>query len=67
MAYDVQTRATLLLRLRDQADDDSWSEFADIYTPLIFGYCQRRELRHADIADITQEVMRSVSIALAKG
>jgi RNA polymerase sigma factor (sigma-70 family) len=67
MAYDVQTRATLLLRLRDQADDDSWSEFADIYTPLIFGYCQRRELKHADIADITQEVMRSISISLAKG
>lgn len=65
-ADPLLTRQTLLLRLRDQADQESWGEFADIYTPLLYAYCQKRELRHADIADIVQEVMRSVSLALAK-
>jgi len=58
------TRQTLLIRLRDSADDESWAEFAEIYTPLMYGYCQKRELRREDSADIVQEVMRSVSLAL---
>ncbi len=60
----LHTRETLLLRLRDSADDASWAEFAEIYTPLMYAYCQKRELRREDIADIVQEVMRSVSLAL---
>ena len=60
------TRHTLIHRLRDSADEASWAEFAKVYTPLLYSYCQKRELRHADIADIVQEVMRSVSLALAK-
>ena len=58
------TRQTLLIRLRDSADDASWAEFAEIYTPLMYGYCQKRELRRDDIADIVQDVMRSVSLAM---
>ena len=58
------TRQTLLIRLRDSADDASWAEFAEIYTPLMVAYCRKRELRHADTSDIVQNVMRSVSLAL---
>ncbi len=64
MHDDLSTRATLLLRLRDRADDTSWAEFAEIYTPLLYGYCQKREIGHADSSDIVQEVMRSVSLAM---
>ena len=60
------TRQTLIVRLRDSADDSSWAEFAEIYTPLLYAYCQKRELRHADAADIVQDVMRSISRALGK-
>lgn len=60
----IQTRETLLLRLRDCGDGVSWEEFAEIYTPLLYRYCQKREIRPHDIADIVQEVMRSVSIAM---
>lgn len=62
---ELPTRQTLLLRLRDRADDASWAEFAEIYTPLLYAYCQKREISHADSADIVQEVMRSVSLAMA--
>ena len=58
------TRETLLLRLRDVADEDSWAEFAEIYTPLLYAYCQKREIKHADAADIVQEVMKSVAKAM---
>jgi len=64
MPDEILTRETLLLRLRNKADDASWAEFAEIYTPLLYAYCQKRELKHADAADIVQDVMRSVSLAM---
>jgi RNA polymerase sigma factor (sigma-70 family) len=64
MPDEVLTRETLLLRLRNKADNASWAEFAEIYTPLLYAYCQKRELRHADSSDIVQEVMRSISLAM---
>ncbi|MEM9018915.1 MAG: sigma-70 family RNA polymerase sigma factor [Verrucomicrobiota bacterium] len=60
----VHTSATLLFRLRDPADNESWSQFADIYCPLLYDYCRRRGLAHPDRADVVQEVMRSVSLAM---
>lgn len=61
---ELHTRETLLIRLRDSADDSSWAEFVEIYTPLLYGFCRKRELKHADTADIVQNVMRSVSLAM---
>lgn len=58
------TRATLLIRLRDKTDDASWEEFVEIYTPLLYAYCQKREIKAADIADIVQNVFRSISLAI---
>lgn len=54
----------MLLRLRDPADDASWTEFAEIYTPLLYGYCKKRGIQQADAADIVQDVMRSVALAM---
>lgn len=58
------TRATLLIRLRDKTDEASWGEFVEIYTPLLYAYCQKREIKPADIADIVQNVFRSISLAI---
>jgi RNA polymerase sigma-70 factor (ECF subfamily) len=58
------TRATLLIRLRDKTDESSWAEFVEIYTPLLYAYCQKREIKPADIADIVQNVFRSISLAM---
>ena len=65
MSHDpLPTRQTLLIRLRDAGDQQAWEEFVEIYTPLVFRYCRKRELGEADVADIVQEVMRSVSLAM---
>ena len=61
---EILTRETLLLRLRDQGDQVAWEEFVEIYTPLLYNYCKKRELAHADASDIVQDVMRSVSLAM---
>ena len=59
-----QTRETLLIRLRDPGDEASWNLFAEIYTPLFYGFCVKRGLQHADAADVIQEVMCSVARAI---
>ncbi len=61
---ELNTRATLLLRLRDRSDQDSWAEFVEIYTPLLYAYCQKREINSTETADIVQDVFRSISLAI---
>lgn len=58
------TRPTLLIALRDPANDTAWQEFVHLYTPLIFGYCARRTPQEADAADVTQEVLKTVVRAI---
>ena len=61
MADMPTTRASLLVRLRDAADEGAWREFVRFYAPLIYAYARRRQLQDADAADVTQEVLRSVA------
>jgi RNA polymerase sigma-70 factor (ECF subfamily) len=56
----VDTRASLLARLRDPADDASWRTFVDLYGPIIVGYCRRLGLQDADAADVAQDVLTGV-------
>lgn len=60
------TRPSLLLRVRDPHDESAWSQFVEIYTPLIFGYCRSRGLQDGDAADVAQESMRAVAKAIGK-
>jgi RNA polymerase sigma factor (sigma-70 family) len=60
------TRPSLLLRVRNVSDDAAWSQFVEIYTPLIFRYCSSRGLQEAAAADVAQETMRAVARAIAK-
>jgi RNA polymerase sigma-70 factor (ECF subfamily) len=55
------TRPSLLLRLRDASDSDSWEDFARVYGPVIRGYCRRRGLQQADADDVVQEVLGQVA------
>jgi RNA polymerase sigma-70 factor (ECF subfamily) len=52
--------------LRDVDDMEAWSEFVRLYTPLVFGHCQRHGLQDADAADVAQEVMRVAARAMPK-
>ena len=60
------TRPSLLLRVRDLNDDVAWSQFIEIYTPLVFGYCRGRGLQEGDAADVAQESMCAVARAIGK-
>ena len=58
------THPSLLVRLRDREDDRAWTEFVEIYTPLIEGLARRKGLQAADAADLVQEVFGAVARAI---
>jgi RNA polymerase sigma-70 factor (ECF subfamily) len=60
------TRASLLLRLRDPADERAWTEFTEIYGPFIRRLARRRGLQDADADDVVQEVFRTVAAAIER-
>jgi len=64
MSQSPNTRPSLLVRIRDPRDGLAWSQFVDIYAPLVYGYARKCGLQDADAADVTQEVLRSVSSAV---
>jgi RNA polymerase sigma-70 factor (ECF subfamily) len=59
------TRPSLLLRVRDHNDSAAWERFVTAYTPIVFGFCRKRGLQAADAADVAQDVMQSISQAVA--
>jgi RNA polymerase sigma-70 factor (ECF subfamily) len=60
------TRPSLLIRLRDRRDHPAWSQFVDVYQPLIHGFARKHGLQDADAADLAQEVLRAVATAIER-
>src|SRR5262245_14882072 len=60
------TRASLLVRLRDPRDAPAWSEFVDVYAPLVYRFACKQGLQDADAADLTQETLRAVAGAVGR-
>ena len=58
---ELRTRPSLLMRIRDRNDEESWRTFVMIYAPLIYRYCCRHGLQDADAADLSQEVLEKVA------
>jgi len=58
---DQTTRPSLLLQIRDAQDLQAWTQFAEIYAPLIHRFAGRNGLQSADASDLTQEVMSAVA------
>ena len=58
------TRASLLVQIRDGANDGAWREFTTLYGPVIYGFARKRGLQDADAADLMQDVLRSISSAI---
>jgi RNA polymerase sigma factor (sigma-70 family) len=67
MSQPPDTRASLLVRLRDARDAPAWSQFVAVYAPLVHGYLRKQGLQDADAADVTQEVLRTLAGALRRG
>jgi RNA polymerase sigma factor (sigma-70 family) len=59
-----ETRASLLVRLRDCADQEAWAEFVEIYRPVIYRLACRKGLQHADADDLAQQVLVAVASAV---
>jgi RNA polymerase sigma factor (sigma-70 family) len=60
------TRLSLLVRLCDARDDGAWSQFVEIYAPLVYGFARKHGLQDADAADLTQDVLQAVSGAIRR-
>jgi RNA polymerase sigma-70 factor (ECF subfamily) len=66
MCKPPATRFSLLVRLRDPRDERAWSEFVEIYGPLVHQLARRRGLQDADAAEIVQDVFRAVAGAIER-
>ena len=58
------TRRSLIVKLRDPADEAAWTEFMTLYEPLVYRLARRKGLQDADANDLCQEVFRDVSQAI---
>ncbi len=56
----AETSITLLQRLRDAPDEESWRRFVDLYAPLIRGWLRRYAVHEQDAEDLAQEVLAVV-------
>jgi RNA polymerase sigma factor (sigma-70 family) len=57
----LPTRASLLSRLKDWSDDESWREFYSLYKCLICATALKAGLTEAEAEDVVQETMLSVA------
>ena len=53
----MQTSHTLLERVRDRSDENSWSEFDEIYRPYIFKIVRRMNFTHEESEDMCQSIL----------
>jgi DNA-directed RNA polymerase specialized sigma24 family protein len=53
----LNTRPSLLARIRDAQDAVSWQLFVNIYAPVIYRFCRHKGLQDANAADVTQETL----------
>jgi RNA polymerase sigma-70 factor (ECF subfamily) len=56
----METRGSLLVRIRDPNDGQAWSDFVSLYAPLLHAYAVKCGLQDADAADVAQETLRHV-------
>jgi RNA polymerase sigma factor (sigma-70 family) len=51
------TRETLLIRVKNQHDDQSWEDFVFYYKKFIYIICRRMGLKHHDSEEVVQKVL----------
>lgn len=66
MTESPETRASLILRLRDRADQQAWGEFVEIYQPVVYRLARYKGLQHADAEDVVQQVLSAVAGAIER-
>lgn len=58
------TSVSLLVRVRDPADEEAWREFESRYAELVMRYCLRRGVQPMDAEDVRQQVWINLSKGL---
>jgi RNA polymerase sigma factor (sigma-70 family) len=66
MSLPPETRASLLLRVRDPADQAAWTEFVEIYRPVILRLARHKGMQAADAEDVAQRVLVSIARAVQR-
>jgi RNA polymerase sigma-70 factor (ECF subfamily) len=62
----IPTRYSLLSRMQDRDDQDSWKDFFDTYWRLIYSFAIKSGLTDAEAQDVVQETVISVSRDIQK-
>lgn len=62
-----RTRASLLLRLQDLRDRESWEQFVEFYGPMILAFLRRLGVSHNDALDLSQDVLQIVMVQIGTG
>ena len=62
----LPTRWTLIERLKNWDDQESWREFFETYWKLIYGVAIQSGLDHAEAQEVVQETVISVSKSMPK-
>lgn len=60
----MPTSTSLIRRVRDPRDAESWREFVELYEPLLWSYVRSKNLSDSDTRDVVQEVFLSLLRAL---
>lgn len=66
MTESPETRQSLIARLKNLDDQQAWSEFLEIYRPLVHRLAVAKGLQHADAEDVSQQVFCAVAGALER-
>ncbi len=61
MGDSPTTRPSLLLQIRNPHNTAAWTQFVEIYMPLVHRYAVRRGLQDADAADVAQDVFKAIA------
>jgi RNA polymerase sigma-70 factor (ECF subfamily) len=62
----IPTRYSLLSRMQDREDQDSWKDFFDTYWRLIYSFAIKSGLTDAEAQDVVQETVISVAKDIEK-
>ncbi|MEM9186724.1 MAG: sigma-70 family RNA polymerase sigma factor [Planctomycetota bacterium] len=60
------TRLSLIARIADSEDSESWVEFVSLYGPFVYSLARARGLQDADACDVVQEVMREIAKSVSR-
>lgn len=55
-----KTRPSLLLRVRDSADEEAWAEFYELYAPLLYRFARAQGLNHTDAEEVRSQCCMSL-------